>query len=98
MLHRTYFMNAIKMHVGDLDDRWTQLEQETLKIAYDIMGAPPPLPPAPPPPEPPPPPPPREITATDINDALAGKMIGVSGKLAARLVIDRLLRRLMIRP
>src|SRR5467141_1771177 len=38
ILHRTYFMNAIKFHSGDLDDRWVQLEQETLKIAYDVVG------------------------------------------------------------
>ena len=37
MLHRAYFMNAIKMHTGDLDHRWAQLERETLKIAYDVF-------------------------------------------------------------
>jgi hypothetical protein len=118
ILHRSYFMNAIKMHVGDLDERWAQLEQETLRIAYNIMGAPPPalasnagesqsaaseataqailtkldainavLELAPRPPG-------KEITPADVNDALANKMIGVSGKLAAQLVVDRLLRRL----
>jgi hypothetical protein len=40
MLHRFYFMNGIKMHRGDLDDRWHQLERDTLKIAYDILGGP----------------------------------------------------------
>jgi hypothetical protein len=37
ILHRAYFMNAIKMHAGDLDDRWSQLERDTLKIAYDAL-------------------------------------------------------------
>jgi hypothetical protein len=38
MLHRNFFMNAIKMHSGDLDTRWSQLERETLRIAYNILS------------------------------------------------------------
>lgn len=38
MLHRLYFMQALKVHVGDLDERWRQLEQETLEIAYRILS------------------------------------------------------------
>jgi hypothetical protein len=37
ILHRAYFMNAIKLHAGDIDDRWAQLERDTLKIAYDAL-------------------------------------------------------------
>jgi len=38
MLHRAYFMNALKIHTGDLDERWRQLEQETLDIAYRVLS------------------------------------------------------------
>jgi hypothetical protein len=137
VLHRNYFMNAIKMHVGELNDRWTQLEQETLKIAYDILNQPaapvvnqpallvvnhpgtplvdqpatplvdePATPlvdePATPVADQPPTPvvdepatPIRKITAAEVNEAIAAKTSGVSGRLAAQLVIHRLLRQLM---
>lgn len=38
MLHRAYFMNALKIHTRDLDERWRQLEQETLDIAYRVVN------------------------------------------------------------
>jgi len=38
MLHRLYFMQALKVHVSDLDERWRQLEQETLDIAYRVLS------------------------------------------------------------
>jgi hypothetical protein len=38
MLHRLYFMQALKIHVGDLDERWRQLEQETLELSYQIFS------------------------------------------------------------
>jgi hypothetical protein len=32
-LHRDFFRQAIKMHVGDLDEEWSRVEEETAKIA-----------------------------------------------------------------
>jgi hypothetical protein len=32
-----HFTNAIKVHAEDLDDRWRQLERETLSIAYGVL-------------------------------------------------------------
>ncbi len=102
MLHRAYFMHAIKMHAGDLDDRWTQLEQETLKIAYDVLGGPAGTAglrdlseayalvrqaqasaeqKA------------RELAAGKINEVLAGDLEGVSGRLAAKVVLRKVLKR-----
>ena len=36
-LHQWYFTTAVKFHLGELDDRWKQLERETLIIAYGIL-------------------------------------------------------------
>lgn len=37
-IHQWYFVNAIKLHTHDLDDRWLQLERETLRIAYNVLN------------------------------------------------------------
>jgi hypothetical protein len=42
-LHRAFFAKAIKMHVGDLDDEWSRLEEETAKIAAAVLRPPKPL-------------------------------------------------------
>lgn len=36
-VHHRSFVNAIKLHVEDLDERWKQLERETLIIAYRVL-------------------------------------------------------------
>jgi hypothetical protein len=85
MLHHRYFMNAIKIHSGDLDTRWRQLEQETMKIAYSILS-PAELVPANA----------NELAITKINQLLARNLDGISGRLATRLVLKKLARRLKL--
>jgi hypothetical protein len=36
-INQWHFTNAIKVHTGDLDERWRQLERQTLRIAYGIL-------------------------------------------------------------
>jgi hypothetical protein len=82
ILHRAYFMRALKVHTGDLDERWVKLERETLKIAYDILGPRPPgtvrLPHETYPP-----------FADQLNSVLAGDLAGVSGRLALRVLLRK---------
>jgi hypothetical protein len=84
MLHGAYFMNGIKMHAGDLDERWAQLERDTLQIAYSVLTGPSTF---------------GTVTTdsvvADANRALAGSdLAGISGKLAARVVLKKLVRKL----
>jgi hypothetical protein len=92
MLHRAYFMSAIKMHVGDLDERWAQLERDTLQIAYTVMpGSDVPVYTLPTLGYPNP----SEIIAK-ANLALAGNdLSGISGKLALRVVLKKLAHRVL---
>ncbi len=39
VLHRSYFMHAIRFHTQDLDAGWDRLEQQTMQLAYSVMRA-----------------------------------------------------------
>jgi hypothetical protein len=43
-LHRMFFTKAIKVHTGELDREWDELEEETGLLAFDVLKAP--MPPA----------------------------------------------------
>lgn len=46
-LHRYYFTKGIKLHTGDLDERWARVEHETGKLVYPVLAEIPKLEPAP---------------------------------------------------
>jgi hypothetical protein len=87
MLHRAYFMKALKIHIDDLDHHWLQLEQDTLKLSCDILnssagGSAPESTDY------------RQLFAEHFNEMLAGDVTGVSGRLALQVVWRKLLRKL----
>lgn len=51
-LHRFFLSKAIKIHSGDLDERWRSLEEETGRMVFEILSRPPASTPPPPPPAP----------------------------------------------
>ena len=42
-LHRSFFAKAIKMHTGALDEEWSQVEEESAKIAAAALESPKPM-------------------------------------------------------
>jgi hypothetical protein len=45
-LHRMFFTKAIKIHAGDLDAEWDELEEETGLLAFNALKAPAPAAPS----------------------------------------------------